>query len=41
MRAVIELITRDRDGDQVNHSEISGVIQSYGQLIVANDAYLL
>lgn len=34
IRAVLELITRDRDGDQVSHTEISGVIQSYGNSIL-------
>jgi cullin 1 len=30
LRAVIELITKDRDGEQVNHTEITGVVQSFG-----------
>ncbi len=31
LRAVLELITKDRDGEQVNHTEITGVVQSFGK----------
>lgn len=30
IRALLELIQRDRDGEQVNQSEVRGVIESYG-----------
>ena len=30
LRAVLELITKDRDGEQINQSEVRGVIESYG-----------
>ena len=32
IRALLALIQRDRDGEQVNHSDVRGVIESYGAL---------
>ena len=30
LRALLELLTKERDGEQVNQSEVRGVIESYG-----------
>lgn len=35
IRALLALIQRDRDGEQVNHSDVRGVIESYGALMPA------
>jgi hypothetical protein len=30
MKAVNELVTKERDGEQISHSELSGVVASFG-----------